>query len=173
MVSMKVNKIIIGVGGNLYSKDGMHPVELCTKAINTLVNYSINVEKKSKWYSSQPIPKSDQPNFFNCIILASSNLNEYDVLKSLHEIEKKFGRKRNLVNEARTIDLDLIDYSSKVLQNNIITIPHPRAHLRKFVMKPLSETFPKWIHPILKVNVFEILKNLDKQKIEEFEFIKK
>ena len=173
MVFMKINNIIIGVGGNIYSENGCHPIEVCKTAIDTLVEYSIKVEKQSKWYSSEPIPKSDQPNFFNCVILASSNLNEYDVLKSLHEIEKKFGRKRNLVNEARTIDLDLIDYSSKVLQNNIITIPHPRAHLRKFVMKPLSETFPKWIHPILKLNVFEILKNLDKQKIEEFEFIKK
>ena len=173
MVSMKINNIIIAVGGNLYSEDGLHPVEVCTKAINTLVKHSIIVEKKSKWYSSQPIPKSNQPNFFNCVILASSNLSEYDVLKSLHQIENNFGRKRNLINEARTIDLDLIDYSSKVLQNNIITIPHPRAHLRKFVMGPLSEIYPNWIHPILKVNVYQILKCLDKQKLEEFENIKK
>ena len=173
MVSMKKNKIIIGVGGNIYSENGIHPIDVCTKAINTLVNYSINVEKKSKWYNSEPIPKSDQPNFFNCVILASSKLNEYDVLKSLHEIEKKFGRKRNQINEERSIDLDLIDYESKVLQNDKIIIPHPRAHLRKFVIEPLSEIIPKWTHPVLQVNVFEILKSLDKQKLEEFEIIKK
>ena len=173
MVSMKTNNIIIGVGGNIYSENGCHPIEVCKTAIDTLIQYSIKVEKQSKWYSSEPIPKSDQPNFFNCVILATTKLNEYDVLKSLHQIENKFGRKRNLINEARTIDLDLIDYSSKVLQNNIITIPHPRAHLRKFVMGPLSEIYPNWIHPILKVNVYQILKCLDKQKLEEFENIKK
>ena len=173
MVFMKRNKIIIGVGGNIYSENGSHPIEVCTNAISTLVDYSINVEKQSKWYSSEPIPNSNQPNFFNCVILARSELNEYDVLKSLHEIEKKFGRKRNQINEARTIDLDLIDYSSKVLQNNIITIPHPRAHLRKFVMEPLGEINPNWTHPILKLNVFEILKSLDKQILEQFEIIKK
>ena len=173
MVSMKKNKIIIGVGGNLYTENGIHPVEVCKTAINTLVNYSIKIEKQSKWYSSEPIPKSDQPNFFNCVILATTKLNEYDVLKYLHKIANKFGRKRKQINEPRTIDLDLIDYSSKVLQNSKITIPHPRAHLRKFVMEPLGEINPKWIHPILKLNVFEILKSLDKQKLEQFEIIKK
>ena len=173
MVSMKTNNIIIGVGGNIYSENGCHPIEVCKTAIDSLIQYSIKVEKQSKWYSSEPIPKSDQPNFFNCVISATTKLNEYDVLRYLHKIENKFGRKRNLINEARTIDLDLIDYSSKVLQNNTITIPHPRAHLRKFVMGPLGEINPKWTHPILKLNVFEILKSLNEQKLEEFEIIKK
>ena len=165
---MKIHKIIIGVGGNLYSENGYHPIEVCTKAINTLADYSIKVEKQSKWYSSEPIPKSDQPNFFNCVFLATTELNEYDVLSSLHEIECKYGRKRNKINEARSIDLDLIDYSSKILQNKNLIIPHPRAHLRKFVMGPLAEIKPDWVHPILKVNVLEILKKLDKQKIIDF-----
>tara|TARA_B100001063_G_C16504532_1_gene423744 strand:+ start:107 stop:619 length:513 start_codon:yes stop_codon:yes gene_type:complete len=170
---MKIEKIIIGVGGNIYSDSGSHPIEVCTKAINTLADYSIKVERQSKWYSSEPIPKSDQPNFFNCVILATTKHNEYNVLKYLHKIENKFGRKRKKINEARTIDLDLIDYSNKVLQNNKIILPHPRAHLRKFVMKPLGEINPDWAHPILKLNVFQILKYLNKQKLEEFEIIKK
>ena len=53
---------------------------------------SINVEKKSNWYRSDPIPKSDQPKFFNSIIVAKTNLNELDVLKSLHKIEDNLGR---------------------------------------------------------------------------------
>ena len=63
--------------------------------------------------------------------------------------------------------MDLIDYSNKVCKNNKLIIPHPRAHLRKFVMGPLAEIDPDWIHPILKVNVLDILKKLDKQKLEE------
>ena len=168
MFFMVFNKIIIGIGGNINSVDGSHPVEVCNNAIKSLKDYSIQVEKQSKWYITEPIPKSDQPNFFNCVIIASTKQNEYDVLKSLHEIEAKFGRKRNKINEPRSVDLDLIDYSSKVLQNKKIIIPHPRAHLRRFVMGPLAEMKPDWIHPILKLSVLEILKGLDEQKLEEF-----
>ena len=169
---MMFNKVIISVGGNINSEDGSHPVETCNKAIRSFQNYSIKVKKQSKWYNSEPIPKSDQPNFFNCVIIASTKLNEYEVLKSLHAVEAKFGRKRNLINEPRSVDLDLIDYSSKVLQNKKITTPHPRAHLRKFVMGPLAEIEPNWTHPILKINVLEILKKLDKQKLEEYSITK-
>ena len=62
----------------------------------------------------------------------------------------------------------MIDFSGKALQNKKITIPHPRAHLRRFVMGPLAEMKPDWIHPILKLSVLEILKGLDEQKLEEF-----
>ena len=164
---MKFNEIIIGVGGNINSEDGMHPIETCNKAICLLKDYSIEVKKQSKWYNSEPIPKSNQPNFFNCVVIAITKSNEYDVLKFLHKIEAEFGRRRNKINEPRSIDLDLIDYSNKVLENKNLIIPHPRAHLRKFVMGPLAEINPNWIHPILKVNVLDILKKLNKQKLEE------
>ena len=161
------NQIIIGIGGNINSEDGTHPVKICNKAICSLQQYSIKVKKQSKWYNSEAIPKSNQPNFFNCVVIAITKLNEYDVLKFLHKIEAEFGRKRNEINEPRSIDLDLIDYSNKVLNNKNLTLPHPRAHLRKFVIRPLAEINPYWIHPILKVNVLDILKKLDNQKIEE------
>ncbi len=164
---MMSNQIIIGIGGNINSEDGTHPIKICNKAIRLLQKYSIEVKKQSKWYNSEAIPKSDQPNFFNCVVTASTKLNEYDVLKYLHEIEAQFGRKRNKINAPRSIDLDLIDYSNKVLNNKNLVIPHPRAHLRKFVIGPLAEINPYWIHPILKVNVLDILKKLDNQKIEE------
>ncbi len=163
---MNFKKIIIGIGGNLKSNDGSHPVCVAMNAINCLQNYSIHVTEQSSWYESQPIPKSDQPNFFNCIVFANTLLNELDVLKSLHKIEYKLGRRRKLVNEPRVIDLDLIDYSNKILKNNQIIIPHPRAHKRRFVMEPLSELDPNWIHPTLKRDVCTILKKLNNQNIK-------
>ena len=111
------------------------------------------------------MPKSGQPNFFNCIVFANTILNELDVLKSLHEIEHKLGRRR-VVNEARVIDLDLIDYSNKILKNKQIVIPHPRAHQRRFVMEPIAELDKNWVHPILKINIYKILKKLDNQNIK-------
>ncbi len=163
---MKNKKIIIGIGGNIKSEAGAHPIKVATKAISYFKDYSIDVTRQSSWYETEPIPKSDQPNFFNCIVLAYTNLNELDVLKSLHEIEHKLGRKRIKVNEARIIDLDLIDYSNKILINKEIVIPHPRAHQRRFVMEPLAELDKNWVHPILKININKILKNLHNQKIK-------
>ena len=165
---MSYKKIIIGIGGNLYSKNGLHPVEICQEAIKSLKSMSIIVEKQSSWYRSDPIPKSDQPKFFNSVLVASTTLNELDVLNSLHDIEKKFGRIRKNINEARIIDLDLIDYSSKIHKSNDIILPHPRAHLRRFVMQPLYEIEKNWIHPILKTSVTEILNQLDQQELELF-----
>ena len=165
---MQNKKIIIGIGGNIKSDEGAHPIKVATKAISYLKDYSIKVTNKSSWYETEPIPKSDQPNFFNCIVIANTKLNELDVLKSLHEIEHKLGRKRRIVNEARIIDLDLIDYSKKILVNKEIVIPHPRAHQRRFVMEPLAELDKTWVHPILKMNINKILKNLHDQNIKIF-----
>ena len=165
---MHNQKIIIGIGGNIKSEDGDHPIKVAIKAISYLKDYSINITDQSSWYETEPIPKSDQPNFFNCIVFAKTILNELDVLNSLHEIEYRLGRRRTLVNEARVIDLDLIDYSNKILRNKEIIIPHPRAHQRRFVMEPLAELDKNWIHPILKTNIKKILDELNNQKIKVF-----
>ena len=162
---MHNQKIIIGIGGNLKSDDGDHPIKVAMKAIRFLEDYSIEITNQSSWYETEPIPRSDQPNFFNCIIFANTILNELDVLKSLHDIEHILGRRRKLANEARVIDLDLIAYSNKILRNKKIIVPHPRAHLRRFVMEPLAELDKNWVHPVLKININKILKNLDNQKI--------
>jgi len=165
---MDNQKIIISIGGNIKSEDGDHPIKVAMKAITRLKDYSINITNQSSWYETEPIPKSEQPNFFNCIVFANTVLKELDVLKSLHEIEFKLGRRRKVVNEARIIDLDLIDYSNKIFRNKNIIIPHPRAHKRRFVMEPLAELDKNWIHPILKININEILKNLNNQNIKIF-----
>ena len=165
---MQNHKIIIGIGGNLKSSNGNHPIKVAMKAIRYFNDYSIKVTDQSSWYETEPIPKSEQPNFFNCIVFAKTILNELDVLKSLHEIEYKFGRRRRVVNEERVIDLDLIDYSNKILKNKEIVIPHPRAHKRRFVMEPLAELDKSWVHPILKININKILKNLNDQNIKIF-----
>ena len=76
----KLSKLIIGIGGNLISSDGLHPIEVGKKAILQMQSSSIKVKKVSRWYISEPIPKSDQPDFFNCIVFANTYLNEFDVL---------------------------------------------------------------------------------------------
>ena len=166
---MKNNNLIIAVGGNITNKQGVHPTKVCDDAINLLKDHKIYIEKQSKWYISEPIPVSSQPKYFNKVIMAKSFLNELEILKILHLIEKKFGRIRKKVNEPRIIDLDLIDCFGLILNNNNIILPHPRAHLRRFVMEPLLEINPNWYHPIYKIKVSEILKNLVSQNIQVFD----
>ena len=165
---MKNNNLIIAVGGNITNKQGVHPTTVCDDAINLLKDHKIYIEKQSKWYISEPIPVSSQPKYFNKVIMAKSFLNELEILKTLHLIEKKFGRIRKKVNEPRIIDLDLIDCFGLILDNENISIPHPRAHLRRFVMEPLSEINSNWIHPIYKKSVSQILKDLNRQNIQVF-----
>ena len=165
---MKNDNLIIAVGGNITNKQGVHPTKVCDDSINLLKDYKIYIEKQSKWYISEPIPVSSQPKYFNKVIMAKSFLNEFEILKILHLIEKKFGRIRKKVNEPRIIDLDLIDCFGLILDNENISIPHPRAHLRRFVMEPLSEINSKWIHPIYKKSVSQILKDLNTQHIQVF-----
>ena len=70
-------------------------------------------------------------------------------------------------NEARILDLDIIDYKKQIIyKKNKLIIPHPRMHQRSFVLEPLSELNPKWIHPIKKKGIKELIRNLNnKQKI--------
>ena len=165
----KLSKLIIGIGGNLNSSDGLHPVEVGKKAILQIQSSSIKVKKVSSWYVSEPIPKSDQPDFFNCVVFANTYLNEFDVLENLHLIEEVLGRVRGKINESRSIDLDLIDFCNKISKCNRLIVPHPRAHLRRFVMEPIVEIDPLWVHPIEKLNAKEILSKLKKQKIKIYE----
>ena len=82
------------------------------------------------------------------------------LLATLHGIEMAFGRIRQERNEARVLDLDLIDHDGLVRDDDQITLPHPRMHLRTFVLCPLAEIAPGWTHPVLQLSVDELLENL-------------
>ena len=80
-------------------------------------------------------------------------------------IENYFGRKRTVKNEARVIDLDLLSYGNLIINKRNLIIPHPRLHIRKFVIKPICDINPMWKHPLLKKKAINLLKDLANQKI--------
>ena len=138
--------ILIALGANLHSKTGS-PQETCLAAIRTLVSYQIGIERVSRWYSSPAVPASDQPPYVNGVIVAKTALNSRDLLKTLLEVEKSFGRSRSVRNAPRTLDLDLLAYQDEV-RREIPILPHPRLHERAFVLLPLQDVAPEWRHPI-------------------------
>ena len=161
------NKFIIAVGSNINSPEGFYPIENCNKAINELSKFNIKIIQKSSWYLSEPIPKSSQPKYYNCVFLCNSNLNVNKVLKIIQIVEQKFGRLRVFKNMPRCIDLDIISFNGNVKNSLLLKIPHPRMHLRKFVLLPLFEIDAHWLHPLLKKNIKFFLEKVKSQKIKK------
>ncbi len=92
-------------------------------------------------------------------------MNPVWLLRQLHLIEAEAGRLRSVPNAARTLDLDLIDANGAILQQADLILPHPRAHLRAFVLQPVRDVAPEWRHPILGQTAAELLAALPPQQI--------
>ena len=159
------NKFIIAVGSNVNSPEGFNSIENCNKAINELSKFNIKIIQKSSWYLSEPIPKSYQPKFYNSVLLCNTNHSANKVLKIIQIIEQKFGRVRVFKNMARCIDLDIISFNGDIKKSLLLTIPHQRMHLRKFVLMPLFEIDSHWLHPLLKKNIKYFLEKVKCQKL--------
>ena len=156
--------ILIAIGSNLRSSLYGMPENNCIEVIKILRKHFF-ISNISNFYKTEPIPKSNQPWYVNAAIEIKTNLKPKDIIERLFFIENHFGRKRKQKNEARVIDLDLLCYGSLKINKPNLTIPHPRLHLRKFVMKPICDINPMWRHPILKKKAINLLKNLANQKI--------
>ncbi len=153
--------IFIGLGANLHSSAGS-PLETCIAAMTALGDGGVTIRRRSPWYETAPVPISDQPWFINAVLDVETRHNPRELLTLLHTIEGKFQRVRNVLNGARTLDLDLLAYNDVVqgvgeqLSGSIPTLPHPRLHERAFVLLPLCDLAPDWRHPVLNSTASEL-----------------
>lgn len=143
--------IIIGLGGNLPSRAGPPQVTL-QQALVIFEEKGIKLIARSPFYGSHPVPATNQPDYVNAVALVQTDLSPGALLTKLLAIEMHFGRRRAEVNAARAIDLDLLAYDDLCLQGGDpaapgLILPHPRMHLRAFVLAPLCDIAPEWIHP--------------------------
>jgi 2-amino-4-hydroxy-6-hydroxymethyldihydropteridine diphosphokinase len=152
--------ILIGVGGNLASPRWGPPRETLTAALAALTTEGARVTARSFWYRSEPVPPSDQPWFVNAVAAIETALGACDLLALMQRIEARFGRVRGARNAARTVDLDLLDYRGAQISSPRLILPHPRLHLRRFVLEPLAEIAPLWRHPLLGVTANQLLRTL-------------
>jgi len=111
----------------------------------------LRLEAVSRWYETAPDPPSDQPPYVNGVVAlrAIRAVDPAVLLASLMAIERMSGRQRAGLNAARTLDLDLIAIDGMVRDAPDPILPHPRAHLRAFVLRPLVDVAPAWVHPRL------------------------
>jgi 2-amino-4-hydroxy-6-hydroxymethyldihydropteridine diphosphokinase len=148
--------IFIGLGSNLASEAGP-PATTIESALAQFTLYGITVVERSPFYESEPVPRSDQPWFVNAVVRVETALAPDDLLMRLHAIEHSFGRVRRERNEARTLDLDLLDYDGLIRESERLVLPHPRLHERAFVLKPLFDLDPFWRHPRSDSTAAELL----------------
>ena len=124
-----------------------------------LLREATEVVAVSSYFSTKPVGYLDQPDFLNAVCIIESDLPAMDLLKMLHGIEKVMGRDRSIKWGPRTIDLDLIQYGSLLSNADELTLPHPRAHERRFVLEPWLEIEPDGIL-LTHGKISELLKNL-------------
>jgi len=130
-------KAVIAPGANLGD-----PKRQISEAIDQIRD-QIKVTSVSKLIETEPVGVADkQPNYINAVLIGESDLRPLDLMKVLSDIENKMGRFRSFPNAARTIDIDIIDYGGLFMGSPELTLPHPRAHLRRFVLAPWLEIEP-------------------------------
>lgn len=148
-MTSKTSPIFIALGANLPSDHGA-PEATLEAALAAIRAAGVTVEARSPWYATAPVPRSDQPDYVNGVARVYTQLGPADLLALLHRIEDAFGRVRLNRNESRVIDLDLVDYGGVVTgpDGEGPVLPHPRAHLRGFVLLPLRDVASDWRHPV-------------------------
>lgn len=164
-----MNQVALLIGGNQGDRRALieQATELIRQRIGSVVTVS-RVHETEPWGEFEV--KSDEvrvKSFLNQALVVETALTAHEVLKKALSIEADLGRVRkegSRVYSSRPMDIDLIFYNDEVIETPELTIPHPRMHLRKFVLAPLTEVMPDYRHPLLGKSVKELLTQIEKEK---------
>jgi len=130
-------RAVIALGSNLGDRESY--IQSALKEMATF----LTIERVSTLIETEPVGGPSQGDYLNAVVLGECELEAEELLKKLMEIEKNLGRVREEINGPRTIDLDIISMGDLVIQSENLSLPHPRAHLRRFVLEPWLEVDPE------------------------------
>ncbi len=149
-----MDKVLLLIGGN--EGDRFENIRLSKDLLEERIGKII---KQSGIYESEPWGFQHAQNFLNQVIEIECNMEAIDILKMTQDIEKTLGRKAKTTKgyEGRTMDIDILFYGKQIIQEEELTIPHPRLHERKFTLLPLVEKWEKLLHPILHQSMADLL----------------
>jgi 2-amino-4-hydroxy-6-hydroxymethyldihydropteridine diphosphokinase len=138
-------------------------------AIAALRKAGISVQRISSMYETEPVDYLGQPRFLNCALEAETELGALELLHALRGIETQMGSKKLIAKGPRLIDIDILLYGNEVIDTPELQVPHPRMHLRRFVLEPLAEIAPNLQHPVSGLNATEMLdRTPDKSAVRKF-----
>lgn len=145
-----MHKVFLGLGANVGDKK-----KNLEKAIEFLSEKIVNIQS-SKFYETKPWGYKEQENFLNAAILGRTLLLPIELLKFVKDVETRVGRIERFRWGPREIDIDILFYEDLIYQDSNLQIPHPHLHKRDFVLKPLMDLDPNFVHPILKRTIRHI-----------------
>ena len=168
--------IILGIGSNLSSTfgDRIRNIDL---SIDHLKKNNIKIIKKSSYYETPSYPDKTKPKYINIVVSIDTNLTTTKLASIIIKIEENLERKRLNKNDPRTCDIDIIDFDSRIINFNYngfdFNVPHIKLCERNFVLYPLLEIAPNWIHPETKTNIITLIDNLSAEDKKSILKIKK
>lgn len=143
----------IGLGSNLGDRAGN-----LLLAVRGLMEASFFVYKLSGIYETEPVGIDTDKKFLNMVAeIRVTNITPNQMMARLLRIEYLLGRTDKSQKKPRTVDLDILFFGDVRMESEFLTLPHPRLHLRKFVLKPLSKIAPNFVHPILQREIIDLL----------------
>jgi len=149
---MDEKTVYLSLGSNMGDRE-----ENLRAAIDALPHAGVEVTRVSSFYETEPVDLREQPWFLNCVVEVETHFDAAMLLRALREIETKMGSKKLVVKGPRLIDMDILLYGLETIDSAELQVPHPRMHLRRFVLVPLAEIAPKAVHPRMKRTVKQLL----------------
>ncbi len=158
-----MNGIYLGIGGNQGNR-----ASFLSKARHHIAQEIGPIIKESSIYQTAAWGKTNQADFYNQVLYIQSEHTAEECLNRCLAIEKDLGRKRKDKWSSRTMDIDILFFNNQIIKKKKLTIPHPFLHERNFVLVPMHEIAPHYIHPVLRKKIFTLLKNsADKLQVKK------
>jgi 2-amino-4-hydroxy-6-hydroxymethyldihydropteridine diphosphokinase len=162
---MAEKTVYLSLGSNVGDRE-----ENLRAAIAALEDAGVRVTRVSPFYETEPMDFLEQAWFLNCAVEGETEVAALELLRALRGIELRMGSKKLVAKGPRLIDMDILLYDAETIDTSELHVPHPRMHLRRFVLVPMAEIAAEAVHPSLKKTMKELLEETpDRSTVRRFD----